>query len=216
MTNVIVRIITTVATLTALSLSGRAQQTPPVLSTAPEPPPGVVAAPAQMSGLPLQVGDLPPGIVAVRVIRRTFSENVQGIAVALEDLASGEVLKATTNVEGRAQFTAMPVGSTVQARATVDGESLESQAFPLPGQGGVRLVLVAGVGAAPAPSFAPPTGWARLATVPIVAQDSGDSEGLVASLVPVVLGCAALVMGFTFLRRRRSREDSSAAARRGH
>ena len=53
------------------------------LSTTPVPAPGAEAQPGQMSGLPLQVSDLPPGTVSVRVIRRTFADNVAGQEVKL-------------------------------------------------------------------------------------------------------------------------------------
>jgi hypothetical protein len=56
-----------------------------------------------------------------------------------------------TDENGRAEFSGVAAGTTVKAIATVDGERLESQEFPAPGQGGVRLLLVATLkgGAAP-------------------------------------------------------------------
>ncbi len=172
---------------------------PPILSTVPSPAPGAMAEPAQMSGLPLQVGDLPPGTVAVRVIRRSFAENVANQAVELRVGDTGRVVKAVTSQDGRAQFDSLAVGASVRARAVVDGEALESQRFDLPAQGGVRLVLVAGVGAGvaaagdpgiaaasePAPSSAP-------ATHPVAA----------ASLL-VTLAVATAGVGWQMRRRRR-------------
>ncbi len=54
----------------------------------------------------------------------------------------------------------MAPGTTVKAVATVDGERLESQEFPWPGDGGIRLMLVATPkgGDAPPPVFQPQPG----------------------------------------------------------
>ena len=120
---------------------------PPLLSTVPTPPTGATSEPAQMSGLPLQVGDLPPGTVAVRVIRKNFSNNIAGQSVTLTVGATEPAINTTSDSNGRAVFNSLRVGSSVRARAVVDGEVLESQQFELPAEGGVRLVLVAGVGA---------------------------------------------------------------------
>src|SRR5438552_3011611 len=89
--------------------------------------------PRQMAGIPRPVDDLPNGSVSVRVIRGGFSNNVPNQTVA----------------EGRAQFDKLAPGQTVKAVADVDGERLESQEFPAPAQGGIRLVLLAGAGNAP-------------------------------------------------------------------
>src|SRR4029453_9719293 len=48
-----------------------------------------------------------------------------------------------TDDQGRAEFTGLTPGTTASAVAVVDGERLESQAFPVQPQGGVRLMLVA-------------------------------------------------------------------------
>lgn len=120
---------------------------PPVLSTTPTPPPGAQTEPSQMSGMPLQVGDLPPGTVAVRVIRRTFEQNVVNVPVELRVGTASTARSSVTDPEGRAVFPGLRVGDVVRTKAVVDGEALESQSFQLPTQGGVRLVLVAGVGA---------------------------------------------------------------------
>lgn len=116
---------------------------PPVLSTVPEPPAGATPEPGQMSGVPLQVGDLPPGIVAVRVIRRSFQDNVPGQQVRLRTAEGGRVLSAVTGADGRAQFDGLRIGERIQVRAAVGSETLESGEFQIPAEGGVRLVLVA-------------------------------------------------------------------------
>ena len=55
----------------------------------------------------------------------------------------GSVQTVKTDAQGRAQFDKLPAGATVKAVAVVDGERLESQEFPAPAQGGIRLMLVA-------------------------------------------------------------------------
>lgn len=130
---------------------------PPVLSTVPTPAEGARSEPSQMSGYPLQVGDLPPGILAVRLIRENFQQNLAGQSIEVRLVASGRVRLAATNTEGRAEFDGLPVGDRLQVRAIVGGEQLDSQTFAMPAQGGVRMVLVAGVGAGSPPSGAWPT-----------------------------------------------------------
>ncbi len=112
-------------------------------------------SPAQMAGLPLQVGDLPPGTVVVRLIRGTFTSGVANHPIELHIGSTGQVLRVNTDDGGRAQFSSLQVGTSVQARAVVDSEELWSETFALPGRGGVRVMLAAGVGADP-PGIAPP------------------------------------------------------------
>lgn len=120
---------------------------PPVLSTVPSPQPGMSPQPVQMSGLPLQVGDLPPGVVVVRVIRGSFQNNLAGQDVRLHPGEAGEPRRAVTGADGRARFDGLTIGSQVYVRALVGAETLESQPFVIPSQAGVRVVLAAGVGA---------------------------------------------------------------------
>ena len=101
--------------------------------------------PRQMAGIPRPVDDLPNGSVSVRVIRGGFTNNVPNQTVELH--VGSDVLKTKTDAEGRAQFDKLAAGQTVKAVADVDGEHLESQQFPAPAQGGIRLVLLAGGGA---------------------------------------------------------------------
>jgi hypothetical protein len=97
--------------------------------------------PKQMSGIPRPVDDLPAGSVSVRLIRGGLSNNIAGHPVDLH--VGGKVQTVKTDDAGRAQFDKLPVGATVKATADVDGEHLESQEFPAPAQGGIRLLLVA-------------------------------------------------------------------------
>jgi hypothetical protein len=114
--------------------------------------------PRQMAGIPRPVDDLPNGSVSVRVIRGGFTNNVPNQTVELH--VGSDVLKTKTDAEGRAQFDKLKPGEAVKAVADVDGEHLESQQFPAPAQGGIRLVLLAGGGAdksgAPAAPAGPP------------------------------------------------------------
>lgn len=94
-----------------------------------------------MSGIPRPVTDLPDGSISVRLIRGSLSNNITGHPVALH--VGGRVVTVKTDDSGRAQFDKVAPGSAVKASADVDGEHLESQEFPAPSQGGIRLMLVA-------------------------------------------------------------------------
>jgi hypothetical protein len=97
--------------------------------------------PKQMSGIPRPVDDLPKGAISVRLIRGELSNNIAGHPVELH--IGSDVRTAKTDEAGRAQFNDVPAGAPVKATADVDGEHLESQEFPAPSEGGVRLMLVA-------------------------------------------------------------------------
>jgi hypothetical protein len=97
--------------------------------------------PKQMSGIPRPVDDLPKGSISVRLIRGSLSNNIAGHPVELR--VGAKVLTVKTDENGRAQFDNLTAGATVKATAVVDGERLESQEFPAPGTGGIRLMLVA-------------------------------------------------------------------------
>lgn len=97
--------------------------------------------PKQMSGIPRPVTDLPDGSISVRLIRGALSNNIANHQVEL--LVGSKTLTTKTDEAGRAQFDKVTPGATVKASADVDGEHLESQDFPAPPQGGIRLLLVA-------------------------------------------------------------------------
>ena len=59
-----------------------------------------------------------------------------------------------TDENGRAEFSGIAGGTRVKAVATVDGERLESEEFPAPTQGGIRLLLVATLKGAGPPAAA--------------------------------------------------------------
>ncbi len=97
--------------------------------------------PKQMSGIPRPVTDLPDGAISVRLIRGALSNNIANHPVELS--VEGKVRAQKTDEGGRAQFAGLTPGNKVKASAVVDGERLESQEFPVPASGGVRLMLVA-------------------------------------------------------------------------
>ena len=106
-------------------------------------PPSLASAqpdPRQMSGIPLPDPQLPAGTITVRVVRGTLSNNVPDQTVELRE--GDNVATAVTNAEGRAEFLTLNPGATVVASTELDGVRLESQPFPVPGRGGIRLMLV--------------------------------------------------------------------------
>jgi hypothetical protein len=108
----------------------------------------------QMAGVPLPSADLPAGTVSVRVVRGALTNAVAGQRV---EIVGGQApLVATTDGSGRATFTDVTPGMSLQAVTTIDGERLTSQTFSLPAQGGVRLILAAGLASAPPQASAAP------------------------------------------------------------
>jgi hypothetical protein len=104
-----------------------------------------------MSGKPLAVPDLPPGTVTIRLARKTPANPAAGIEItATTKGANGDVRARTakTGSDGRATFEGLATGAEFQASATVDGERLETSRFPVPGTGGTRVMLIAGLGSA--------------------------------------------------------------------
>ena len=98
----------------------------------------------EMSGIPRPVDDLPNGAISVRLIRGSLSNNLTGRPVDLH--VGSKVITVKTDENGRAEFRDFITGTggaTVKATADVDGEHLESQEFPAPTRGGIRMMLVA-------------------------------------------------------------------------
>jgi hypothetical protein len=120
----------------------------------------------QMNGVPLPSTDLPDGSVSVRVVRQALGNNVVGAPVTL---AAGATQTVSTDAGGRAIFSGVAAGAAVSAAVTVDGETVRSQAFPMPAQGGVRLILAVGLSggaqAGAAPAAPVPSAPARPGTV---------------------------------------------------
>lgn len=104
--------------------------------------------PAQMHGLAIPASELADGTVTVRVVRQELANNIVGQDVSLT--AEGRTRTVQTDDQGRAEFTNLPQGTQGTAQAVVDGETLTSQPFTIPTQGGLRVILVAGLNSAAA------------------------------------------------------------------
>lgn len=97
--------------------------------------------PKAMSGVPLQVSDVPVGTVTARVIRGALTNPMPGQTVELN--GPGVTKTAKTDEAGRATFSGLAPGTRVRAAVVVDGERVESQDFDVPAAGGMRVMLVA-------------------------------------------------------------------------
>jgi hypothetical protein len=100
--------------------------------------------PSLIHGRAIPAQELPNGTVTVRVVREAIGNNVPGQQVRV---TVGDATRtATTDPQGRAEFTDLPKGGTnAVAEVTVDGEKLVSQPFAVPATGGLRVILVAGI-----------------------------------------------------------------------
>ena len=100
--------------------------------------------PSLIHGRAIPAQELPNGTVTVRVVREAIGNNVPGQQVRV---TVGDATRtATTDAQGRAEFTDLPKGGTnAVAEVTVDGEKLVSQPFAVPASGGLRVILVAGI-----------------------------------------------------------------------
>lgn len=148
----------------------------------------------EMSGIPRPVTDLPNGSVSVRVIRGDLSNNITNHPVEIH--VGSKVVTARTDEAGRAQFDNLTPGSTMHAVTTVDGERLESQEFPAPAQGGIRLILVAtDKSKAPAvePNAPPITGQVVLGAQSRIILEPGDESVELYYLLEIVNNARAPV-----------------------
>ena len=109
--------------------------------------------PRMMAGRAVPAGDLPAGTVTVRVVRESLANNLPGVQVELH--GAGQTRVASTDANGRATFSRVTAGARVHAVATVAGERLESSEFEVPGDSGVRTILVAGISATSPPPEVP-------------------------------------------------------------
>ena len=96
--------------------------------------------PRRMSGIPLPDPQLSTGTISVRVIRGQMSNNVEDHPVELTQ--GDELVTVNTDGDGRATFLMLNPGSSASVSTVLDGVHLESQQFPVPNQGGIRLLLV--------------------------------------------------------------------------
>ena len=122
-----------VVLLLALAVPAQAQQMPD---------------PSLINGKALPAPELPDGTITVRVVRESIGNDIPNQPVSLT--ASGRTRTASTDAQGRAQFTNLPVGQEGRAATTVDGEALQSDPFTIPGRGGLRVIMVAGIAKAAA------------------------------------------------------------------
>jgi hypothetical protein len=100
--------------------------------------------PSLIHGRAIPAQELANGTVTVRVVREAIGNNVPGQQVRVN--VGGTTRSATTDAQGRAEFTDLPAGgSGAVAEVTVDGEKLVSQPFAVPASGGLRVILVAGI-----------------------------------------------------------------------
>ncbi len=139
-----------------------------------------------MSGIPMPMADLPAGTVSVRVVRGEISSMLPNQPVDL--IVNGATRTAKTGADGRAQFAGLTAGASAQAVTVVDGERLESQMFPIPAAGGVRLLLAAsGTAAAGArPNATPVSGSVTFGGDSRVAIEFDDDTMSVYYLLDIV------------------------------
>lgn len=99
--------------------------------------------PSMIHGKALPGPELADGTVTVRVVRESIGNDLPGQQVRA---VVGPVTRtATTDAQGRAEFTDLPKGQEGRAEVTVDGEALVSDPFTVPSTGGLRVILVAGM-----------------------------------------------------------------------
>lgn len=146
------------------------------------PAPAGAPATVRAAGMPLHDGALPPGTLTVRVVQGAFTGDIAGTIVDLE-VTGRAPLQAPTRAQGRAEFAHLPIGAEVRASAVVNGERLQSDAFRMPAEAGVRILLIAGAGAAdahagPVAASLPPGHPSVEATpVPAAASPAADQPG---------------------------------------
>ena len=106
-----------------------------------------------IAGHPLPDRGMPAGTVSVRVGRKTPANAVAGVEITIVTKNAGgdaRMRKGTTDAGGRAIFESLAPGDEFHAEVTVDGETLKTDTFAIPAEGGVRTMLIAGLGPAPA------------------------------------------------------------------
>ncbi|MFA5910396.1 MAG: hypothetical protein WC815_16560 [Vicinamibacterales bacterium] len=178
-------------------------------------PPAGEPAMVRAAGMALNDGALPPGTLTVRVVQGAFTGDLTGTMVDL-DVTGQAPLHAPAKAQGRAEFAHLPIGAEVRASAIVNGERLQSDAFRMPAESGVRILLIAGAGtagASAAPAAALPPGHPAVEATPAPAAVSpaapaADQQGVV-MVRRAVIAMTALAFAAVFAqwwrRRRRSR-----------
>ncbi len=108
----------------------------------------------QMSGIPMPSPDVPAGSIVVRLVRGDIANNIANHDIELQ--VGGRTMTAKTDETGRATFSGLAPGTDAHAIAVVDGERIESDHLQLSGSTGLRVMLVAGVGAGSGGGAVPP------------------------------------------------------------
>lgn len=109
---------------------------------------------AAVAGKPLPDRGMATGTVSVRVARKVPANAVADTEVRATIRNTGGDLRtrtAKTDGGGRAIFEGMVPGDEFHAEVKVDGETLRTESFTMPPVGGVRTMLISGLGSAPAP-----------------------------------------------------------------
>jgi hypothetical protein len=163
---------------------------------AAQPAPGETGAQhmVRAAGMPLNDGSIPPGMLTVRIVEGAFTRDIADVQVDVE-VAGGKIESVVTGADGRAGFAHLPIGAQVRATATVGGERLQSDAFQIPAQSGVRVLLVTGAGAAPdaaasAPVVTATAGTVRSTDVALAPGRSDDATRI--AVIRAVLATATL------------------------
>lgn len=133
--------------------------------------------PSAIAGTPLPAPELPEGTVTVRVVRERMGNNIADQDVTLRVGGAQRTMK--TDAQGRAQFDKLPTGALVQATTVVDGETLTSREFAVPGQGGTRIALISGIAAAKAAESAAAAAAAREPARPGVVEIGPESRVII-------------------------------------
>jgi hypothetical protein len=132
--------VTTKRVLIVMALVGFVLSARTVSAQAPFAQGSAMPDPKKMSGLPLNLPDVPVGTVTARVIRGALTNPMPGQTVELT--GRGVTKTAKTDDAGRATFSGLTPGTRVRTAVVVDGERVESQEFDVPAAGGIRLMLV--------------------------------------------------------------------------
>lgn len=124
-------------------------------------PAPMAGLPAPMLGKPLYSGELPVGVVTVRVIGQSLQDARSSVQVDLLQLTTaGDGIEHThtqvTGSDGRVRFEGLAAGKSYRATIKVaDSNVVTSETFSLPTSSGVRLMLST-TASAPATAIAPP------------------------------------------------------------
>jgi hypothetical protein len=131
----------------ALILGGTVLGLPAIASG--QPMGGGMPSPRAISGHPLPDRGMPVGTVTIRVARKSLANPVtQTEIVAIVEAVGGDSRKRTarTDGEGRATFDGLAPGSRFHAEIQVDGETVKTDTFTIPEAGGIRAMLIGGLG----------------------------------------------------------------------